>query len=544
MLKRNHFVIYLVFLLMFTFACSSSEKDEAKVFSTSDYADLVSLYKDFREFVKPNVNNGVPDYSAESMDAQKRGLKQFQDRFAAINISGWPVAQQIDYHVVRAEINGVDFDHRITHPWTRDPGFYHIWHATKMHGWPMQNPQLPLSADEVGELQIRLQAIPEIYKQAKVNLTEGSEELAIIAIRIIKRREIPRMRNLTNQLAEHHPDLVPDAEKAIVALEDFRDWLEENKSNMTAPVGIGKDNYNWWLKNVQLIPYTWDECLAIVEREYERAITFLKLEEKRNQELPEFVLTASEEEHQRRYNEAKQYLMKFLREKEIVTIPDGIEPRPAGRWRGIPESGFRDFFQQCNDRDPLLYQVAHNFFGHLYVHDTIIWYQDGDSRPIRGVGRLFDIHEARSEGFNFFIEEMLVNAGMYDNRQRARELCYIWIAFRTSRAIADLKMHSGEYTLMDGIQRCVEMLPYPWADLDSDAVWWDIENTLRQVGHITFYVVGKSQIMQLFAEQSIQLGEEFNLRQFMDDFMGGGIIPISLTRWETTGFEDQIKKLW
>ena len=139
---------------------------------------------------------------------------------------------------------------------------------------------------------------------------------------------------------------------------------------------------------------------------------------------------------------------------------------------------------------------------------------------------------------------MLVKAGMYDNRQRARELCYMWIAFRTSRAIADLKMHSGEYTLMDGIRRCVEMLPYPWADVDSDAVWWDIENTMRQVGHITFYVVGKSQVMQLFADQALQAGEEFTVLQFMNDFMKGGIIPISLTRWETTGLEDQIKKLW
>jgi len=26
----------------------------------------------------------------------------------------------------------------------------------------------------------------------------------------------------------------------------------------------------------------------------------------------------------------------------------------------------------------------------------------------------------------------------------------------------------------------------------------------------------------------------------MDDFMGGGIIPISLTRWEMTGYEDEL----
>jgi hypothetical protein len=29
----------------------------------------------------------------------------------------------------------------------------------------------------------------------------------------------------------------------------------------------------------------------------------------------------------------------------------------------------------------------------------------------------------------------------------------------------------------------------------------------------------------------------------MDDFMGGGIIPISLTRWEMTGNEDELTTL-
>jgi len=144
----------------------------------------------------------------------------------------------------------------------------------------------------------------------------------------------------------------------------------------------------------------------------------------------------------------------------------------------------------------------------------------------------------------FGIEEMLMQAGLLDNRPRAKEMAYIWVAFRTARALADLKMHSNEYTLMDGIQNFVEKLPYPWADKDSDAVWWDIENTLRQPGHVTFYVVGKDMVLQLLADRANQLGEKFNLRQFKDEFVGGGIIPISLTKWEMTGLEEQIKKLW
>jgi len=70
-----------------------------------------------------------------------------------------------------------------------------------------------------------------------------------------------------------------------------------------------------------------------------------------------------------------------------------------------------------------------------------------------------------------------------------------------------------------------------------------MEETLRAPGHSTFYVVGKSLILQLLAERSQQLGAKFSLREFMDEFMRGGIVPISLTRWEMTGLDDQIKEL-
>jgi len=86
--------------------------------------DLVLLFKEWREFVKPKVVDGVPDYSAAAMKAQRGKLLAFQKRLAEIDSGRWPVAQQVDYHIVRAEMNGLDFDHRILRPWSRMPSFY------------------------------------------------------------------------------------------------------------------------------------------------------------------------------------------------------------------------------------------------------------------------------------------------------------------------------------------------------------------------------------------------------------------------------------
>ena len=109
------------------------------------------------------------------------------------------------------------------------------------------------------------------------------------------------------------------------------------------------------------------------------------------------------------------------------------------------------------------------------------------------------------------------------SRPRSREITYVWQAFRNARALSDLKMHSNEFSLMDGINFFSDNVPNNWAEKNDDAVWWDIEETLRAPGHSTNYIVGKNMINQLMAERSRNLGSDFSLKKFFDEFMNGGI---------------------
>ena len=240
--------------------------------------------------------------------------------------------------------------------------------------------------------------------------------------------------------------------------------------------------------------------------------------------------------------------MQFLHDEEIINVPDQLEPLPKNQYPRVwGSSAYKrpdhmGFFEQTNDREPMT-NIAHVFFGHYYVGDRKIWYQKNDDRNIRGKIRLYDIHEARSEALAFGIEEWLMQAGLFDDRPRSREITYVWQAFRNARALADLKMHSNEFSLEDGINFFSDNVPNDWAEKNDDAVWWDIEETLRAPGHSTNYIVGKNMIHQLMAERSKQLGSDFSIRKFFDEFMNGGIIPISLSRWELTGYKDQMHSL-
>jgi hypothetical protein len=543
----RHKFIYLILVLSVVFLCSCTptENETANVTSTGDYEDLVSLFKEFREFHKPRITNGIPEYSAAAMVEKRQGLKLYQDRLAAIDISAWPISQKVDYHLVRAEMNGMDFYHRVLKPWSRDPCFYlpSQGGAGPVIRIDLRIPDsLPIPEDKIEEFRKKLKAIPEMYEQAKKNLTDGAHDFAVMAVRSAK-EESEGFRELADRLSEHHPDLAADATKAQNAVEEYGVWIEENFDRMTGIAGVGKENYNWWLKNVHLFPYTWEDCLDTVLHEDNRVITFLKLEENRNKKLPPIKPVSSQEEYKESVRASLENVMKFLREEEIFTVQDYLTTDGYfGRWHDFdrPWPEHHDYFFNFSHRESLP-EETHECVGHYF---------DGlrhrrDERPIRGVRRLYEIDWIRSEGFAFGLEEILMHAGYLDHRsRRGREVVYEQAAFRTCRALADLRMHSHDYTLEEAMEFAVKCAPHGELLEDSPHLHYEMQTTLRYVGWHMGMVVGKVQFMKLFRDRAKQLGDEFNLRQFMDEFLAAGMIPMSLIRWEMTGYDDEIKELW
>jgi uncharacterized protein (DUF885 family) len=70
-----------------------------------------------------------------------------------------------------------------------------------------------------------------------------------------------------------------------------------------------------------------------------------------------------------------------------------------------------------------------------------------------------------------------------------------------------------------------------------------MQTTLRFVGWHMGMVVGKIQFIKLLKDRAGELGDRFDLGQFMDEFLAAGMIPMSLIRWEMTGRDDEIKEL-
>jgi hypothetical protein len=528
-----------------TFSCSPAGVEEPVARGPSSaYTELVDLFLEFREFQAPDLYADVPDYRPAAIEVRRDGLVDLRRRFDALSVADWPVSQKVDYLVVRSEMNGLDFYLRVLKPWSRDPGFYlqsqggagptRIATLRRPREWPIPEGRLE-------SFRTRLKAVPAVFAQAKENLRDVPGDLARLAIHYLP-EEIEIYTNLVPMLTEHHPDLVADALAGAEAVREYGAWLEANLDSMTAPAGIGIDNYSWMLQNVLLVPYTWQEMLDIVEREDDRVWAFLKLEENRNRDLPPLEPVRERYEHWERQKEALEYVVRFIEDDEIFTVPDYLNTLaylgPAPEPGALPE--VRDYFENTADREPMPEQT-HEFIGHWLDHERYA----RDERPIRGGERLYAIGMIRSEGWAFGLEELLMHAGYLDGRpQRGREIVYLQTAFRSCRARADLLMHSNDYTLMEAIDYCVACAPKGWLPKDGLHVWYEMQTNLRWPGWHTGMVVGKQEFMKLLGDRAGQLRDDFVLRDFMDEFLAAGNIPFSLIRWEMTGYTDEIDELW
>ena len=509
----------------------------------SGYTDLVELFEEWRKFQQPQFRSGVPDYTVAAMADQHRELEKYQKRLAAIDRSSWSVEKQIDWWLVRAEMNGLDFDHRVLRPWARDPAFYSMVIDSESDTPLKEGPiiagaielwrlSFPLSAEQMGPFKARLGAIPSLLDQAQENLVGDARDLWRLGVRS-QQGQSAQLEDLAELLGKHHPELVQDAERARQAVDALGTWLEEELSSKTGPSGVGVEDYTWYLQNVHLVPYSWEDELRLMEREIARSIAHMKLEEHGNRDLPPLDPPQNAEEWEKRVDNATIQFMTFLDKDEVLEVQDYMEPALRERLAPYAPPGERHFFAQVNLRDP---RVLHCHFIHWIEKARMR--QDPHPSPIRRVPSLYNIWDSRAEGMATAMEEMMMSAGLFQNSPRSRELVYIMVAMRAARAIAGLRVQSNEWSVDEAIRSAAGSTPRGWFRPDGDLVVFEQQLYLEQPGYGTSYLSGKSLIEALQAERAMQLGGDFTLKGFMEELLATGMIPVSLSRWEMTGSDN------
>jgi hypothetical protein len=481
------------------------------------------------------MKDNAHDFSPATVKMREAKLRDLRSELQTISPKTWPVARKVDWVLVRTELNDLDFDYRVVRPWTRDPSFYLDFFATLPYS------DLPVEGDKLSTLRTRLRAIPEIVQQAEQNLTEVGGDLTDIAIFHLEhydgvgqgepvRNPQPQgvlgwYADLLARAQKQQPGLTVDIEKALDSGKQYHDWLVANRAGLNKPSAVGLENYNWYIRNVRLMPYNADDLRTIGEVEMSRARSFLKIEQNKNRNLPELKPAASAEEYDERVRESEQLIRSVLKDNNLITIPDYVGPQKTDAFWIQRPGGKRIFWEEIQYRDPLVDHIHASIPGHRFDMQL----HQHDSRPIRA-----DYMDGgRIEGWGFYCEEMMLQAGVLKDRPRTRELFYIAQLARAVRIPAELKIQSGEFSLQQAVNYMVKTVPF----MDENLARYDLEIYFRRPGYGVNYVAGKLQIEDLLSARAEQLGLNFNLGKFHDEFLASGMIPVTLTRWEMIGPE-------
>jgi uncharacterized protein (DUF885 family) len=199
------------------------------------------------------------------------------------------------------------------------------------------------------------------------------------------------------------------------------------------------------------------------------------------------------------------------------------------RWI-LPPTKDAPYFAKAYALDTRTTGVHEGVPGHFFQL-SLAW---RNSDPIRR--HYYD--SGANEGIGFYAEELMLQTGLYDDSPRSREIMYSFMRLRALRVEVDVKLALGEFSIAQAADYLARTVPMDRKTAEEEAADFS-----AAPGLAIDYEIGKLQIERMLADQRLQLGDKFNLRDFHDYVWRNGNVPLSLQRWELLGLDDDMKKL-
>ena len=503
----------------------------------------------------------VPDFSQAALKSYRNKYLEFSNKLKNLTNNFWTLSDSVDYLLLHSAIERINWELNVLNLPERNPDFY--VHQTIGAVFELLIIHSSMTRQRAENIILRLNSIYTTIEYAKHNLTIPVAAFADIALDNLSdiRNNLYYMRDALNELfpADLNAQLNSAVEQAALALENYVKWIQERRSSMQNNFIVGREGYEYFLKNIGLMPYSTDELLIMGKQEWDRSVSFDVYEREKNKELSELKIFASADEEILMESTDEESIRNFLVEKEILTIPDwvkhykflklpphispfsymGVTDDLTSETRlnengvsYIPEpSTDLGYFRLATAKDPRPIIIHEGVPGH-YFQLVLSW---ANTNPIRR--RYFD--SGANEGIAFYVEELLLQYGLFDDKPKTREIIYSFMRLRALRVAVDINLALGNYSIEDAGEYLAATVPMDLATGIHEAGFF-----AYNPGQAISYQIGKLQIFKFLADAKIMLGEDFDLRDFHDYIMENGNVPIALLRWEYLGLSDEIYELW
>ena len=518
--------------------------------------DFWNWREKYAPFTGDDVNRverpgGTRDWSSFSIGKRRKDLEEFESRWKKIDTTTWTIPQQVDYKLIGSALSRVRWELDINPRWKRDPNFYIEQTLTPIVE-ALTTPG-PYNAAQSREIVTRIENIRPILHQGEENLVNPPRPFATVAVQALENIR-PRLREMAAALLTFTTlkpqELNGATDRAADALEEFRRWLQEKLPSLPQQTALGRDAYAFFLLNVALLPYSPERVLAMGRQEWNRAVSFEAFEKQRNKDLPPLKLADNIDNWIVDAAAKESSIRKFLDERGILTVPNWIQHytlRPMPEYlRALQGFGEIDdftspsrlnqnciryvtepsaklgFFWRATAEDPRPICVHEGIPGH-YLQLCLSWKHEDKIR-----GHYYD--SGANEGIGFYAEEMMLEAGLFDESPHTREIIYNFMRLRALRVEVDVKLALGEFTLDQAAKYLQEKVPIDAQTARQEAIAFS-----TGPGQAIAYQIGKLQILNFLADARMQQGDKFNLRAFHDFLWKNGNVPIALQQWEYLG---------
>ena len=492
----------------------------------------------------------LPRFDAATIDRDRERARELRQRWHAL-VPGDEVAAEVDHRLLGSTLARVTWELDILRNWERDAVLLVMQTIGPYFDQLLRPP--PFSPDLQQGLVAVLAAVPAQVEVARTNLARaGVAPLADAAVRLLAgiEEQLPAsVAGLAGLVApDVHDALAGAARDATAALVDLRAWLTAQAPAMAPIEPVGRDGFLWFLHHVALLPRDPDDLVLAARREYERAVVWETLERNRNRSVPlpalptsvaeQVALEARLEQQVRDFYESEGLLTQpaSLRHYLTAAIPPYLEPLG---WLGVTDdltfegrldedgvsytpdpSPALPYFYAANARDPRL-GIVHE--GAHYQQLALAWAHPDSLRR-----RYYD--SVPNEGIAFYNEEFMLQAGLFDDAPRSREVVHNFNRLRALRVDVDVSLATGRVTLEEGTQMFVDLVP-----MDEETAFGETVSYTANPGHAMTYLVGKQEIVAMQAEAIRRQGDGFSLRTFHDYVWNNGNVPFSLQRLELLG---------
>ena len=507
----------------------------------------------------------LPDFSPAAHLEYQQKLRDYRQELLKVQPqAGTPVHDQVNYLLVRANLEGAWWFDTYVKSYERDPSMY----ETTCSNGIFSLIKKPFASDEVRvrDAIARLRACPTVLAQGEANLVDPVREFGVVASQDIASGDALFTTSLDAIAGDVSPqtkaDLRAAQTQALTALHAYKGWVDAHLAQWhTGGFAVGKDQYNFLLRRVLLLPYDSDEVRRIGSLELARDRALEAWEQNRDAHEPAGIKQPAFENKAaflKYYESQTAKVRAFLGSHDIVTVPKylgafrivelpkalaatnpggfmnppGVFDKDPGGFYFVPDYDPRNtsFFAQ-QARQAVMPVLAHEGIPGHFMQFSIAYHNPDFIRHTSGDGVF-------AEGWAFYGEEMLMRNGLYDNDPAARKAVIHLMRHRATRVGVDVGLATGEMSLPVAIDYFSKN-----AGIDRATAYGEGTRFAQGPGQAIDYLIGKTQIETLLGLVKDREGKKFSLRAFHDKLLSYGTVPYSTIRWEWLGDTSWVEKV-